>query len=97
MKVRRSWHSELPLPRGERVGVRGFGRRSKNSDCRTPSTCPSPLWGEGTQLAGHDLIATLPKAILDFKFSLRFRFAVRFKEDSAPRRRLICTAEQAVA
>jgi len=54
MKVRRSWHSELPLPGGERVGVRGFGPQSKNSDSRTPSSCPSPLWGEGTQRAGRD-------------------------------------------
>src|SRR5579862_2641801 len=26
MKFRRGWLNELPLPRGERVGVRGFGR-----------------------------------------------------------------------
>ena len=53
MNVRGSWHRELPLPRGERVGVRGFGSPSFCSEVRTPSTCPSPLWGEGTQRAGH--------------------------------------------
>jgi hypothetical protein len=41
----------LPLPRGERVGVRGFGSWSLFSNFRTPSSCPSPLWGEGTQRA----------------------------------------------
>ncbi len=54
MKVRRSWHRELPLPRGERVGVRGFGRFRIILQVRTPSSCPSPLWGEGTQRAGRD-------------------------------------------
>ena len=42
----------LPLPRGERAGVRGFGSSRKSSSVRTPSSCPSPLWGEGTQRAG---------------------------------------------
>ena len=55
MKFRRGWLNELPLPRGERVGVRGFGSSRKCSGVRTPSTCPSPLWGEGTQLAGRDI------------------------------------------
>src|SRR5580698_6140864 len=61
MKVRRSWRKKLlPLPRGERDGVRGFGSSRKNSTIRTPSTCPSPpsarlrasstrYGGEGTQ------------------------------------------------
>ena len=53
MKVRRSWHRELPLPRGERDGVRGFGSLRKSLSFRTPSSCPSPLWGEGTQRAGR--------------------------------------------
>ena len=40
-----------PSPRRGEGGVRGFGLQSKYSDIRTPSSCPSPLWGEGTQLA----------------------------------------------
>ncbi len=69
MKVRSSWHNELPLPRGERVGVRGFGLRSKYSDFRTPSSCPSPpsarlrasstrYGGEGTQRRGRVTLLT---------------------------------------
>ena len=63
MNVCRSWHSELPLPRGERVGVRGFGRCKSFCESRTPSSCPSPpsahlrasstrYGGEGTQRVG---------------------------------------------
>jgi hypothetical protein len=54
-KVGRGWHSELPLPRGERVGVRGFGRLRFTSDVRTPLyLCESPLrvWCERRRQAG---------------------------------------------
>ena len=40
----------LPLPRGERDGVRGFGKFRIKLHRPNPSSCPSPLWGEGTQL-----------------------------------------------
>jgi hypothetical protein len=66
MKVCRSWRKELlPLPGGERVGVKGFGRCKLFCKSRTPSTCPSPPSArsrasstrneaEGTQRAGRD-------------------------------------------
>src|SRR5580704_11422183 len=83
MKVRRSsWHNELPLTRGERVGVRGFGLQSKDFDFRTPSSCPSPLWGEGTQRAGRSI--TLPAWRL-----LRPRLEHRLDRDMRPRRNLV--------
>jgi hypothetical protein len=66
MKVRISWRKKhLPLPRGERDGVRGFGRCKLFWESRTPSSCPSSpsarlrasstrYGGEGTQRAGRD-------------------------------------------
>jgi hypothetical protein len=43
-----------PSPRRGEGWGEGFGSLSFCSEVRTPSTCPSPLRGEGTQLAGCD-------------------------------------------
>ena len=45
----------LPLPGGERAGEGVRKIQKTNSAVRTPSSCPSPLWGEGTQRRGCDL------------------------------------------
>jgi hypothetical protein len=45
----------LPLPGAERVGLRGVRRCRMFCKSRTPSSCPSPLWGEGTQRAARDI------------------------------------------
>ena len=42
MRIQRSWRRELPLPGGERVGVRGFGSRSFTPTSELPHPNPLP-------------------------------------------------------
>src|SRR5439155_27386673 len=60
----------LPLPEGERVGVRGFGSIERPVP---PSPRPSPLWGEGEERRGQSSLWPRSRATLAGKVSASTR------------------------
>ncbi len=67
--------------------MRGFGRRRFFSSFRTPSSCPSPLRGEGTQRARYelsrDVAATDEAAPRDVRHYLRRASAATRRNSAA--------------